>query len=78
MNLTVNHERYPVSHCGSLALVVGNHDCRDALRALNAANQLRQLFAQIGIEAGKGLVEQQQSRPNNQCSSQRNPLLLTT
>src|SRR5207244_5663179 len=59
-----------------LLLVVGDEDGGDAELALDAADGVAQLDADLGVEGAKGLVEQQHLRVTGEGTGERHPLLL--
>ena len=70
------HHRDLVRQRQRLALVVGDVDRREAELALQALELEAHAVAQLGVEIGQRLVEQQQLRLHHQRARQREPLLL--
>ena len=59
-----------------LLLVVGHVDGRDPELALDRADLVAQRDADLGVERGQGLVEQQHLRLDGERPRERDPLLL--
>ena len=72
----VVHDHQPVGHRQGLLLVVGDHDGREPELLLQLADLDAHLLAQLGIEIGERLVEQQHVRPEDERAGQRHALLL--
>ena len=72
----LRHHRQPVGKAQGLALVVGDEDRRDAELALDFAQLDLHRGAQILVERGKRLIEQQHGRIDDQRARQRDALLL--
>jgi hypothetical protein len=70
------HDRDPVRHGHRLFLVVSHVDRRDPERALQLADLVSHLYAQLGVEIGQRLVEQQHARPDDDRARERDALLL--
>ena len=71
------HHADAVADGKGFQLVVGHKQGRGARSLQYATHLMRQPFAQIDIEIGKRLVEQQQARPWRQRPRQRHALLLS-
>ena len=59
-------------------LVMGHEQRRGLRRLQDGAHFVRQALAQVHVEVGKRLVQQQQARLGRQRSGQRHALLLAT
>ena len=70
------HHAHTVANGKGLGLVVGDEQGGAALGLEDGAKFLRQLFAQVHVQAGKRLVQQQQGRRGRQGAGQGHPLLL--
>ena len=70
------HHADHIANCKRLELVVGDEQGRGASGFQDAAHLVRQALAQVHIEVGKRLVQQQQARLRGQRPRQRHPLLL--
>jgi hypothetical protein len=57
------HHGEPVAHLGDDAEIVGDEDERQAMRALQLAQQVEILGLDRQVEAGGGLVGDQEARP---------------
>ena len=75
MRAVVHHDDL-VGHDERLALVVGDVDRGDAELALDAAELELHLLAQLAVERGERLVEQQEVRLEHQRPGDRHALLL--
>ena len=71
------HDRDQVGRGHGLGLVVGDVDGRVAIFVVQPADFEPHLLAQIGIEIGQRLVEQQRLRLDDQRARQRHALLLS-
>ena len=69
-------DRDPVGQRERLRLVVGHVDGRDADLALQALELAAHLLAQLGVEVGQRLVEQQEPRLVHDGAGERHALLL--
>ena len=67
----------PVGHGHGLGLVVGYVDHGDAQLGLDLLDLKAHGFAQLGVQVGKRLVQQQQLRLRHQGAAQGHPLLLS-
>ena len=72
----VVHDDQPVGHGQRLLLVVRDHDGREPELPLQLADLDANLLAQLGIEVGERLVEQQHVGPEDERAGQRHTLLL--
>ena len=70
------HQRDAVGERDRLDLIVGDDQRRRADRAQDVAQLDAQRLAQLGIEIGQRLVEQQQLGRDRECARQRDALLL--
>ena len=70
------HHHQPVGHGQRLLLVVRHHHGGEAELALQLADLDPHLLAQLGVEIGERLVEQQHVGPDGQRAGQRHALLL--
>ena len=70
------HHHQPVGQRHRLGLVVRHHDRGDAAAPLQDADLARHLLAQLGVEIGQRLVEQQHARLDRQRAGQCDALLL--
>ena len=70
------HHHQPVGHGERLLLVVGHHHRGEAELALQLADLDPHLLAQLGVEVGERLVEQQHVGPDGERAGQRHALLL--
>ena len=70
------HDRDQVGRGHRLGLVVGDVNRGVAVFVMQPADLEPHLLAQIGVEVGQGLVEQQRFRLDDQCARQRHALLL--
>ena len=70
--------RQPVTEAQGLFAVVGDQQEGDAYLSLNALQLAAHAAAQIGIEGGEGLIQQQGRRRVDQGPGQSHPLLLAT
>ncbi len=69
------HQRDVVGQLEGFVGVVGDQNGGDVEAADVRQRLLAQALAQVGIEAGKGFVEQQQARFGHQCAGEGDPLL---
>ncbi len=76
LHLAVLHHHQPVGDRERLLLVVGHHDGGEAEAALQLANLHPDLGAELGVEVGERLVQQQDLRLDHQGAGERHPLLL--
>ena len=72
----IAHDDDAVGERQRLVLAVGDEQRRDLQPLLDVAHLLAQPFAQMLVEAGEGLVEQQDLRLEHQRAGQRDALLL--
>ena len=72
----IAHDRDAVAHGQRFLLIVRHVDEGDLQLLLVAADLHLHLGAQLAIEIGEGLVEQQERRARDQAARQRHPLLL--
>ena len=70
------HHDDPVGHAQRLRLVVRDVDGGDADAPLDVADEDAHLLAQLGVEIGERLVEQQDARLDHERARQRDTLLL--
>jgi len=70
------HHRDAIGHHQGLALVVGDEYRGDAEAALQPGDLDAHLLAQLEVEVGERLVEQQHRRPDDQRPGQRHALAL--
>src|SRR6185312_10197525 len=70
------HHHDAVGERHRLTLVVGDQDGRGAHGALDLAQLDLHFLAQLGVEVGERLVEQQNLRPDHQGAGERHALLL--
>jgi hypothetical protein len=69
------HHRDAVGQAERLGLVVGDEDRGDTHRALDGAQLVRASLAQLLVQRGQRLVEQQHARPIDEGARQRHALL---
>jgi hypothetical protein len=67
----------PVTHAQRLVLVMGDDDEGDADFALDRLELDLHLLAELEVHRGEWLVEQQHSRPTDQCPCERDALTLS-
>ncbi len=72
------HHHHPIADRQGFGLIMGDHQRGNADFVLNAADLELHLFAQVGVQVGQRLVEQQHWRLDYQCAGQCDPLALTT
>ena len=70
------HDDEAVGHGQGLLLVVGHHHGRQSELALQFADFDPHVLAQLGVEIGQGLIEQQHIGAEHQRARQRHALLL--
>ena len=70
------HDADFIGHGKGLVLIVGHQDGGHAFMLEDVAHFQRQVFAQIDIQIGEGLIEQQQLRARRQGTCQGHALLL--
>ena len=75
-DFTLGHHHQPVGDGERLLLVMRHHDGGQSELALQFADLDAHLFAQLGIEVGQGLVEEQHIRPDRERAGERDTLLL--
>ena len=75
-NPALAHDDEAVGHGQGLLLVVGHHHGGQSELALQFADLDAHLLAQLGVEIGQRLVEQQHVGPEHQRTGQRHALLL--
>ncbi len=76
LNHALVHHRDPVAGGHRLLLVVGHEDRGDAEAPLQLLQFLPRLHAQLGVEVGQRLVEQQDLRLDRESARDRHALLL--
>jgi hypothetical protein len=76
LELAVAHDPDPVGHRQGFFLVVGDEQGRGTEPLLDRADLLAQLQADLGVQRGQRLVQQQQPGLDGQRPGQRDPLLL--
>ena len=76
LDLALVHHDDPVGSDHRLGLVVGHVDGRDLELVVQAADLEAHLLAQVGVEIGERLVEQQDFRFDDDGAGQRHTLLL--
>ncbi len=74
----VEHHRDPVGEHGRLLLIVGDDHGGDLEVTLHIQDQLTHAVAQVGVEAGQRLVEEQHPRLDDQRPGESDPLALPT
>jgi hypothetical protein len=72
----VTHHHHEVGHGHGLALVVRHHDCGDTELLLQLAQFHLHGLAQLCIEGGERLVEQEEARRKGECPGDRHALTL--
>ncbi len=77
-NLAVKEQRHAVRQDGGFLLVVSNEHGSDAELALEGADKPAHLFAQMLVEGGEGLVQQEYSRLGDKGAGEGNALLLAS
>src|SRR5580700_4947466 len=70
------HDQDPIAHRQRLVLVVGHEDRGQPEGVLQLLEPVTSSFAQLGVEIGERLVEQQHRRGGRDGAGQRDPLLL--
>ena len=75
-DLALAHHHEAVGHGQGFLLVVGHHHGGQAELALQFADFDPHVLAQLGVEIGQRLVEQQHVGPEHQRARQRHALLL--
>ena len=75
-DFAVRHHHEPVRDGQRLLLVVRHHDGGEAELALQLADLDAHLLAQLGVEIGERLVEQQHVGPDRERARERDALLL--
>ncbi|MNN65355.1 hypothetical protein D3C81_1808520 [compost metagenome] len=70
------HHHYPVADRQGFGLVVGDHQGGDADFVLDTADFELHLFAQVRVQVGQRLVQQQHRRFDHQCAGQGYTLAL--
>ncbi|MNC59036.1 hypothetical protein D3C75_1088140 [compost metagenome] len=71
------HDYDPVGNGQCLLLVMGDNHHRQSKLSLNFPELLTHLVAQLGVQGGERLVQQQDCRLQQQRSRHRNTLLLS-
>jgi hypothetical protein len=71
------HDHHRIRDCKRFLLIVGHEHRRDAELPLDGLELAAHVLAQIGIERGERLVEQQHVRLDHDGARQRDTLLLT-
>jgi hypothetical protein len=69
------HHGDPVGEPERLRLIVGNEHGSDADRPLDGAQLVAHLLAELAVQRGQRLVEQQDPRPVDERARQRHALL---
>ena len=75
-DFALGHHHQPVGDGQRLFLVMRHHDGGQPELALQLADLDAHLFAQLGVEVGQRLVEQQHVRPDRERAGERDALLL--
>ena len=77
LDLPVVHQHYAVGHFQRFFLIVRHKNTGDVQLVMQAAQPAAQLFAHLGVQRAKRLVQQQHPRLHSQSTSQGNALTLT-
>jgi hypothetical protein len=75
-DLPLSHHHEPVGDGQRFLLVVGDHHGGEAEGALHLPDLDPDFLAQLGVEVGQGLVEEEHVRPDRERPGERHPLLL--
>ena len=78
VQLALVHHTDHVANGKSFQLIMRDQQCCGFGRLQDVAHFMRQAFAQVHIEVGEWLVQQQQVGPRGQCAGQSHALLLAT
>ena len=73
---TIRPDRNPVAEPLGLVQVMGCEQNRDLVAVAQATDHLEQLVADARVEADRGLVEEQDLRPGDECAGDLQPAAL--